>query len=173
MSAPNTKHGKIFEAYVSGVMTPLMSKHRIHWKRIKDSASGGNLVEATEGDFELVCCSGERGRPVAFGVECKASINHTTLASGFRGLLKVKQQAKMRLRMRGGMFGVFLFFSVENQEIEVWSALPLIQAFPNKRERFFGQPYLVVAKENFPSVAERWVTSPTTFLEGLIKSETL
>ena len=171
--APDILHGKKFEKYINEVMHPLHLKFRSNWRRILDSASAGNLIEATEGDFELLFPSGSRGHMIGFVVECKASKVHLSLGACFRSIVKVKQLAKMRLKIRAGMYGVYLFHSVENEEIEVWAAPPIIEAHPLKRTKFFCQPALVSSYANFPHVALEWFKDPEAFLAKLIRSETV
>ena len=173
MTAPRNIHGKQFEKYVNDIFTPLFTQYPSHWRRIIDSASAGNLIEATEGDFELLLPLPERGHCLGFVIECKASTEYLSLGSCFRSALRPKQVAKMRLKMRAGMFGVYLFHSVENDEIEIWPAKPLIAAHPQKRTKFFCQPAMVIQKEKLPYVAHQWVVRPLEFLEKLIRAETI
>lgn len=169
---PKNIHGKKFEAAIDEVFRALLLTHRCHWRRILDSAAAGNIISSTEGDFELLV-PGEKARPFGFVVECKASTEYTSLGHCFRSLVKVGQLANMRLRIRGGMYGVYLFHSVENDEVEIWSAAPIIEAHPLKRQKFYCQPAVVVSKDNFHIYAKQWVQDPLAFLNKLIRSETV
>lgn len=173
MAKPDNLHGKEFEKLVNDVMHPLFLKYPCYWARIIDSAAAGNLIEAREGDFELSFPTQDKGKALAFTVECKASSKHLSLAASFRQMLRPKQVGKMRLKIRGGFYGMYLFYSVENEEIEAWSAAPLIAAFNDKKVKFFCQPAFVVSKTNFPRMAESWVKNPQQFLDNLIRSETV
>lgn len=173
MKKPRVDHGKIFEAYINSQMSEIMRERPCYWARILDSASAGNLIEAREGDFEFTMRAEGQGKCYGIIVECKASTEHNSLASCFRSMLRTKQIARMRLRMRGGYTGVYLFHAVENDEIEVWSAAPLLEAFYQKRTKFFCQPYIVIQKDKFKFLAESWVKNPEEFIQKLIRSETV
>jgi hypothetical protein len=172
-SKPGTKIGKDFEKFVDPIFRALMLEMPLYWSRLTDSAAAGNLIGAKEGDFELTFPLGPRGHSLAFTVECKASAVHASLASCYKDAIRSGQAGKMRLRVRGGFYGVYLFYSVENEEIEVWSHAPLLAALYMKRVKFYCRPAYVIDKGNFPVFARMWASNPQEILDKLIRSETV
>lgn len=172
-SKPATRIGKDFERFVDPIFRALMLEMPLYWSRITDSAAAGNLIAAKEGDFELTFPLGPKGHSLSFTVECKASAVHTSLGSCYKDAIRASQAGKMRLRARGGFYGVYFFYSVQNEEIEIWSYAPLLAALYMKRTKFYCQPAYVISKENFPVFARMWATNPQEILEKLIRSETV
>lgn len=166
-------HGHKFERDIDEIMKPLFLKYPCFWGRVIDSAAAGNLIESVHGDFDLFVPTAERGKAFGYVVECKASTEHVTLATCFKSVVRATQVGKMRLKMRAGLYGVYLFYSVENDEVEVWSGKVIADAYHTKRQKFYCQPAVISSLGNFPKVAESWVRSPQEFLDKLIRSETV
>lgn len=166
-------HGHKFERDIDGIMRPLFLKYPSFWGRVIDSAAAGNLIESVHGDFDLFIPTGERGKTFGFIVECKASTEHTSLATCFKSVVRAAQIGKMRLKLRAGLYGVYLFYSVENDEVEVWSGKVIAYAYHEKKAKFYCQPAVISSLANFPRVAENWLKNPQEFLDKLIRSETV
>lgn len=169
--AERNKHGKAFERFVHDNCKDLKKTLPVEWKRVVDSAAAGNLIGKADGDFEFTVNSGMFAQPFRFRIECKASVEHETLATGFRSLIKDHQNAQMLLALRAGICGVYLFHSVQNDEIEVWFARPLAAAYHLKRQPFYGRPAYVISSTNFPHFIKLWATKPAEVLAELLKSE--
>lgn len=161
------KHGKKFEAEVHSAFRDLFSRYPGEWKRTVDSAAAGNVIGKADGDFELTVKSPVYGCPYRFRIECKASIRYTSLAQGYRSLVKSHQNAKMILTERTGAVGVFLFCSVNTGEVEIWEARRLTGLYLHKRQKIELVPNMVVALSNLPALAVRWAAKPQEMLETL------
>lgn len=165
---PDTIHGKRFEKKLSDAFKPLVKKHPITLERIMDSAAAGNIIRASEADFRLMIKSKSTFRPYHFLIECKASVNHEVFNTGFRSLIKKGQLPLMRIASRAGSGCLYLFESLITNEVEVWDARQLYEAYYQKRVKFHGVPKYVVASANLPIFAARWVESPETFMREVL-----
>lgn len=168
--SPNqlNKHGKAFENMVNDAFRPLEIKYPIVWERVIDSAAANNLIRDAESDFRLRIKSEQAGRPFEFLVECKASVLENSFNRCFRSLIKKNQLPLMRKAARAGCACIYLFHSVNNKEIEVWSMKQLKDAYYAKRTVLDQQPLYVLEQKNLPKFAERWVTRPAAFVSTVL-----
>ena len=161
-------HGKQFEKLIDKAFCVLDKQFPITWERIIDSAAAGNIVAATEGDFRMKIASNYAGRPYSFVIECKASNVENTFNRCFRSLIKKGQFPLMRMSVRAGAIGLFLFYSVQNEEMEVWDFNQLKKPYYEKRKPFDGQPRYIVAKPNIETFALNLVRHPAQFLDRVL-----
>lgn len=161
------KHGKAFEKIVSDAFSPLETKHPIVWERVIDSAAAGNLIRDAEADFRLRVKSENPGQPFEFLIECKASVLENSFNRCFRSLIKPAQLPLMRKAARAGCCCLYLFHSVNNREIEIWSLKQLKEAYYAKRTKFEGQPLYVLEQKDLPNFALRLVTRTKAFINLL------
>lgn len=166
-------HGQRFEKLVHEAFSKVFLTKSVEWRRVIDTAGAGNIIGKADGDFNLIVSGKEYGSPYHFRIECKASTLEETLAKNFRSLIKAHQSAQMRLAARAGICGIYMFYSVQNDEIEIWSARKLDAEYGNKRQAFHGLPAVVVSSKNLHIVVEQWVNDPSGFLDKLVKSESL
>lgn len=164
------QHGKIFEKKIAEAFHGLHLQLPIEFRRVLDSASAGNFIRAAEGDFELTVASTEFGKPFRFRIECKSSDQFTEFSKCFRSLIKPHQNAAMRLAERAGICGVYLFWSVEMEWMEVWSGTLIAENYPHKRKPLIGQPAITVSKKNLHIWASSVCHDPQAFLDSLVRS---
>lgn len=160
-SAKNA-HGKQFERFVDGAFRPLTRIHPCEWERVLDSAAAGNVVRSADSDFKLQVNSGLLGRPWRFYFECKSSVQHDSLSSCLRSMVKPHQMAKLRLAHRSGAL-TFVLFENKDQTVEVWYAPKLFDIYNLKRVAIEEQPDYVVTRKNFGLFAKKVVTFPEAF----------
>lgn len=159
-------HGKNFEKAVNEAFKPLPTKYPIRWERVVDSHDVGSLIRASDCDFKLTVKSESYGRPYLFYIECKASINYTSLTNGgaLRQLIKPNQVAKMRLAARAGCAILYFFNSVLENTVEVWNGKQINEAWEQKRTEFNGEPITLVVKKQLNVLALDLVTKPERFV---------
>lgn len=165
------KHGKKFERELSDAFKKKHLTHAIRFDRITDTAMAGNIIGKQDADFRLMARSPVPGCPYMFYLECKASVLHTTFGSCFRSYVKDHQQARLRLAMRAGAAVVYLFHSVETGDVELWAGKIIHDAWPLKRQKFYGRPFMTVHINNLELLAEQWSREPGAFLTKINDSE--
>lgn len=172
MKKPNpselNRHGKVFERMVDDAFNPLDKQYPITWERVIDSAAAGNIVAAVEGDFRLKIKSENPGRPYHFVIECKASTQESSFNRNFRSLIKKGQFPLMRMSVRAGAIGLFLFHAVDNDDVELWDFAQLKEPYYDKRKPFNGQPRYIIGRKNLPAFAEKVVTRPKAFVTDIL-----
>lgn len=164
VNSDRSRLGKVFEAKVSQAFRNLQDHLPVQFKRILDSREAGNLVRATEADFEFKVRSVYPGAPYHFMIECKSSDKYSEFQKCFRQLVKANQRALMMIGERAGGKGIYLFFSSLTQEVEVWSGSVINEAWPDKRKPLNKQPMLRIVLAALPQMAELMATKPTEFL---------
>lgn len=159
MKKPDTAHGKEFEKEVHDAFRNLYNLLPILWERVIDTHDAGNVVRKADSDFKLTINSGLPGRPYLFFIECKASVVYDRLTDNGarRSLIGADQIAKMRLAMRAGVQGIFLFKSLNRSMIEVWDAAPVIEAWSKKRFKWVAEPAGEVALADLDTWAEKFI----------------
>jgi hypothetical protein len=162
MASRKIDHGKKFEKLVHEAFRHLPAEHPILWERVVDSHDAGNLIRKADCDFKLTILGETAGQPFVFFIECKASINHNSFTDGgaLRRLIKSDQVAKMRLAMRAGVTGLFLFHAVMTDTVEVWNAREVCEAWALKRTKFEGTPLKSLHLKEVPTFATHLVTHP-------------
>lgn len=164
----SNKHGHEFEGLCNAAFNPLEKKYPIKWERIIDSRAAGNIIRDAEGDFRLKINERQlAGLSYDFVIECKASVVENSFNRCFRSLIGSNQLALMRKEARAGAVCIYLFHSVNNREIEVWSMKQLRDSYYEKRTEFTGEPVYIVEESNFKKFAERWVVNPQQFISIL------
>jgi hypothetical protein len=138
------------------------------WERIVDSAAAGNFITAREADFRMRIKSALRGQPYEFLIECKASTIDTTFAKCFKRLIGEKQLPKMRLAVRAGAIGLYFFYSVTTDEIEIWDFQQVAKAYYEKRVKFEEVPRYLVAGKNYLYFARQMVEKPYRFIRDIL-----
>jgi hypothetical protein len=138
------------------------------WERVIDSAAAGNFIEARESDFRMRIKSALRGQPYEFLIECKASTIDTTFAKCFKRLIGDKQLPKMRLAVRAGAIGLYFFYSVTTDEIEIWDFSQVAKAYYTKRVKFEDVPRYIVSGVNYPIFAKKMVENPERFIREIL-----
>lgn len=122
--------GTEFQDDVQAVLKDLQSKHPLFFDRFYDTKSTGTFrqgrgkafIPPRPGDFLV----GHKG--LASVLECKASESHAGLRSGRSALVKDGQCAKMRMWMRSGNLGFFIFRNKLEDVIEVWDGEVVVDA---------------------------------------------
>lgn len=140
--APDIKHGKEFEKEIHDAFRDLYKTLPILWERVVDTHDAGNVIRQADCDFKLTINSGIQGKPNLIFVECKASNRFRSLADNGarRSLIKGEQIAKMRLALRAGTAGIFLFKDASNKRVQAWEASEVIEAWGKKRVAWDGRP---------------------------------
>lgn len=164
------KHGHEFEGLCNDAFNPLEKKYPIKWERIIDSRAAGNIIRDAEGDYRLKISAKQiagAGLSYDFVIECKASVVENSFNRCFRSLIGSNQLALMRKEARAGAVCIYLFHSVNNREIEVWSMKQLRESYYEKRTEFTGEPRYIVEQSNLKKFAERWVSNPQGFISIL------
>lgn len=109
--------GKVFEEWVQDILTDLQENHRAMYHRFYDTHSAGGFLPAQPGDFLVL----KGGFPLL--IECKSSRKDPTLTRRYLSdSFGDAQCGKMRIWLRAGAGGIFLFRSDPAQTIEVWPA---------------------------------------------------
>lgn len=162
MASRKIDHGKKFEKLVHEAFKNLPAKHPILWERVIDSHGAGNLIRKADCDFKLIVPGVTPGQPFVFFIECKASVKYNSFTDGgaLRQLIKPDQVAKMRLAMRAGVTGLFLFHAVMTDTVEVWDAHEVCKAWALKRTKFEGVPLKSLHLKEVPAFARKLVTNP-------------
>lgn len=163
-------HGKKFENRVNEAFKDLYKTVPCKWERVIDSAAAGNVIRTAESDFNLQINSDYEGRPYIFAIECKASILCDTFTDRFRSLIRPGQYAKLRIAMRSGSFGIYLFHAVNTKQIEVWDGKSLCSEWPNKRQKSYLRPAFTLSEANFKDFALWAIKNPYDFMTKIKES---
>ena len=106
--------GKDFESIVQGMLQERVKERPSYFLRLYDTHSAGSFLPAQPCDFLLF----ENGRAVF--MEAKSSVKHHSLKSCLSSTVKNTQVAKMRLALRTGQTGCFLFYDMQDKQVEIW-----------------------------------------------------
>lgn len=133
------------------------------WERVIDTHDAGNTVRKADSDFKLTIRGNHPGFPLLYFIECKASVQYRSLTDNGarRSLIKGDQIAKMRMALRAGVAGLYFFHDVEGGRIEIWDAVPVIEAWGKKRYTWVANPLFQMKEEDFPDWAESLVKNAT------------
>lgn len=153
-------HGKELERDLSDVMNPLANRHAIHWERVVDSPGAGNLIRAADCDFKLIVCNEHIGIPYVFWIECKASVVSDTFSENFRSLVKKDQLPLMRKGERAGVCCFYMYRSVRNQRIEIWSMQDIYAWYYQKRTKMLSEPKFVFPNRRLAEFGESLCLKP-------------
>lgn len=161
-------HGKALERDLATEMNKLEMKVPMLWERVVDSAYAGNIIRDADCDFKLTVPGAGIGQPFLFWIECKASINHTTFVTGFRGLVKTNQLALMRKGERAGACGFYMFRAEPSKKIEIWSLQDIAAWYYQKRVTMLSEPKFVFGDHRLAEFCEKLVTQPDHMLRKIL-----
>lgn len=103
----------------------LLKSNPFYYDRIYDTKSARQYIPVRPGDFYI----GYNGKAAI--LECKASSVHASLKNGLSALVDSGQVAKMRLWIRSGNKGFYLFRSELSQIVEIWDGADVVEARNN------------------------------------------
>lgn len=167
---PDISYGKKFESDLQGeVFDKLGLQLPIYLEHVVDSHQAGNIIRKADCDFKLTITGPAKGRPFHFWIECKASMVNDTFATCFRDgkFLKPDQVARMRIGERAGAKAVYMFRNVRENRVEIWNGKTINTEYPQKRQKFTGQPAYELHYKNMRAWALSICTDPQTFLDVL------
>lgn len=124
------------------ILVELQEVHRAAFHRFYDTKSTqGGILPPQPADFMLV----RKGVPVF--IECKHSEEETTLSRKYiTNSVKEAQAARMRVMIRAGAIGVYLFKSDVSNVVEIWDGSHVIEVKntnrmpPNPEFRLYRLP---------------------------------
>ncbi len=125
--------GKKAEEFVRDVFVSLQEKKPFSFHRLYDthSAGGSSIIPPQISDF-LATYKG-----LSLAIEVKSSAKHMSLMGVPRSYIRATQIAKMRLHLRSGGIGLFIFVREDTKKFEIHSAEEVISWYraTNKRRK--------------------------------------
>jgi hypothetical protein len=123
MAKTAQEKGYDWEATLREVLVDLLEYHRASFHRFYDTKStGGGILPSQPADFLLI----KAGFPLL--IECKHSEVETTLSRKYlTSSVDTDQCARMRVWIRSGAGGIFLFKSDLSDTVEIWPGSHIIE----------------------------------------------
>ena len=116
--------GKNSEESVRLALKGMQGKRKCQFNRLYDTTSArGSLIPPQLADF----CGTFEG--VSWAIEVKSSTEHTSFTTIHKGALREAQVALMRLHIRAGGLGFYIFHNVPRDTWEIWDCENILQWF--------------------------------------------
>lgn len=115
--------GKASEGHVQEALVETQSKKKLFFMRLYDTTSAkGSYIPAQIADFFFVF------KGLSFSLEVKSSSIHRSLRDVPRSYIRDTQIAKLRLLLRAGGHGLFIFEGLKKGELgwEIWDGAEVV-----------------------------------------------
>lgn len=134
----NKNDGKKEEEFVRDMFVILQEQRQFMYHRLYDthSAGGSSIIPPQISDF-LATYQG-----ISLAIEVKSSTKHKSMIGVPRSYVRATQVAKMRLHLRAGGVGLFIFVQGGTKKFEIYDAKTIIKWYraTNKRTKL-GIPF--------------------------------
>lgn len=120
--------GKFLEAKVRKYGKELMTERPCFFHRFTDSHDAGTIMGPTPGDSMLLTLKDD------YLVECKESIELSSLSEDLNRFLVPTQTAFARLWERAGGKAIYVFLDRKNEMVEIWQAKMVNDAWIERRK---------------------------------------